>query len=193
MSKRRIVPGGGLVKIIGTMQTIAAVNEMDRGAFVAQFGGVFEHSPWVAECAWERRPFYDRDALHAVMAACVREAEPARQMALIRAHPDLVGRAAREGRLGAASTAEQAGAGLDRLDPAQVAWFESRNRAYQERFGFPFIICVRANRRQAIIDGFETRLLHSPEQEKAAALAEIEKIAAFRLADMVSQHLRPER
>ena len=139
---------------------------MDREAFVAQFGGVFEHSPWVAECAWERRPFCDRDALHAAMAACVREAEPARQMALIRAHPDLVGRAAREGRLGAASTAEQAGAGLDRLDAAQVAWFESRNRAYQERFGFPFIICVRANRRQAIIDGFETRLQHSPEQEK---------------------------
>ena len=166
-------------------ESIAAINGMDRAAFVARFGGVFEHSPWVAERAWERRPFADRGALHTAMAACVREAAPEEQTALIRAHPDLVGRAAREGRLGAASASEQAGAGLDRLDPAQAAWFEERNRAYQERFGFPFIICVRANRRQAIMDGFETRLRHSLEQEKAAALVEIEKIAAFRLADLV--------
>ena len=169
----------------GMKATVAAVNGMERAAFVARFGGVFEHSPWVAERAWERRPFGDRDTLHTAMAACVREADPAEQMALIRAHPDLVGRAAREGTLGAASASEQAGAGLDRLDAEQVAWFQEHNRAYQERFGFPFIICVRANRRQAIIDGFETRLRHSPEQEKATALGEIEKIAAFRLADLV--------
>ena len=166
-------------------ESIAAVNGMDRAAFVAWFGGVFEHSPWVAEEAWERRPFRDRDALHTAMAACVREADPARQMALIRAHPDLVGPAAREGRLGEASASEQAGAGLDRLDAAQVAWFEQRNREYQERFGFPFIICVRANRRLAIVDGFETRLHHTLKEEKTTALAEIEKIAAFRLADLV--------
>ena len=164
---------------------MATVNAMERAAFVTRFGGVFEHSPWVAERAWARRPFADRDALHAAMAACVREADPADQITLIRAHPDLVGRAAREGRLGAASAAEQAGAGLDHLDAGQIEWFERHNRIYQERFGFPFIICVRANRRQAIVAGFETRLHHSPEQEKAMALAEIEKIAAFRLADLV--------
>jgi len=166
-------------------ETIAGINGMDRAAFVSRFGGVFEHSPWVAERAWERRPFPDRDALHAAMAACVQEADPAEQMALITAHPDLVGRAAREGRLGAASASEQAGAGLDRLDAAQIAWFEKHNSEYQQRFGFPFIICVRANRQQAIIDGFGTRLHHSPEQEKATALSEIEKIAAFRLIDLV--------
>ena len=166
-------------------ETVAGINGMELAAFVARFGGVFEHSPWVAERAWERRPFRDRVELHAAMAACVREADHARQMALIRAHPDLVGRAAREGTLGAASASEQAGAGLDRLDAEQVAWFGDRNRAYQERFGFPFIICVRANRRQAIVEGFESRLRHSPEEEKATALAEIEKIAAFRLADLV--------
>ena len=114
------------------------------------------------------------------MCAVVREADDARQLALIRAHPDLVGRAAREGRLGAASTSEQAGAGLDQLTPEEIAWFEQRNAAYRARFGFPFIICVRANRKQAILAGFETRLQHTPEQERAAALAEIEKIAAFR-------------
>ena len=169
----------------GMRSTVARINGMERGVFVARFGAVFEHSPWVAELAWERRPFADCAALHAAMTACVREADPARQMALIRAHPDLVGRAAREGRLGAASASEQAGAGLDQLDAAQVAWFESRNRAYQKRFGFPFIICVRANRRQAIMDGFETRLRHSPDEERETALAEIGKIASFRLADLV--------
>ena len=166
-------------------QTITHVNDMERMAFVEHFGAVFEHSPWVAERAWERRPFRDRDALHAAMAACVREADTADQLAIIRAHPDLVGRAAREGRLGTASASEQAGAGLDQLDAAQVAWFREHNHAYQERFGFPFIICVRANRRQAIVAGFETRLQHSAEEEKATALVEIDKIAAFRLADLV--------
>lgn len=166
-------------------ETVAGVNAMGREAFVGRFGAIFEHSPWVAERAWDRRPFRDRDALHGAMTACVREAASDEQMALIRAHPDLVGRAAREGRLGAASASEQAGAGLDQLDAAQAAWFEEHNRAYQERFGFPFIICVRANRRQAIIDGFGTRLHHSPDEEKSTALGEIEKIAAFRLADLV--------
>ncbi len=166
--------------------SIREVNGLDRAAFVARFGGVFEHSPWVAEAAWERRPFPDRAGLHAALCAAVRGVNAARQLALIRAHPDLVGRAAREGRLGAASASEQAGAGLDQLTPEEIAWFEQHNAAYQARFGFPFIICVRANRKQAILAGFETRLRHTPEQEHAAALAEIEKIAAFRLADLVA-------
>ncbi len=166
-------------------ETIANINGMDRAAFVERFGAVFEHSPWVAERAWESRPFDDRDGLRMAMATCVREASPGEQLTLIRAHPDLVGRAAREGQLGAASTSEQAGAGLDQLDATQVAWFEEHNRAYQERFGFPFIICVRANRRQAIIDGFKNRLHHSAEEERDTALGEIEKIASFRLGDLV--------
>ena len=165
--------------------TIGKINGLSRAAFVARFGGVFEHSPWVADAAWDRRPFRDRAGLHAAMSAAVQAAGEERQLALIRAHPDLVGRAAREGRLGADSTSEQAGAGLDRLTQEEVAWFERHNAAYREKFGFPFIICVRANRKQAIVAGFDTRLHHTPEQERTAALAEIEKIAAFRLADLV--------
>ena len=166
--------------------TIDEINHLFREAFVARFGAVFEHSPWVAESAWEQRPFRDRAALHAAMCAAVQNAAEESQLALIRAHPDLVGRAAREGTLGAASASEQAGAGLDRLTPEDVAWFEHHNAAYRERFGFPFIICVRANRKQAIVAGFETRLHHTPAQERATALAEIGKIAAFRLADLVA-------
>lgn len=165
--------------------TLTEINALERPAFVARFGAVFEHSPWVADAAWDHRPFPTRAALHAAMCAAVQAAPLARQLELIRAHPDLVGRAAREGRLAAASASEQAGAGLDQLTPAEVAWFEQHNAAYRERFGFPFIICVRANRRQAIVAGFETRLQHTPAQERATALAEIAKIAAFRLADLI--------
>ena len=155
--------------------TADEINHLSREAFVARFGAVFEHSPWVAEAAWDHhRPFRDRAALHAAMCA------------LVRAHPDLVGRAAREGTLGAASTSEQAGAGLNQLTPDEIAWFERHNAAYRAKFGFPFIICVRANRKAAIVAGFETRLRHTPAQERATALAEIEKIAAFRLADLVA-------
>ena len=168
------------------LASIDEINALDRPAFTARFGAVFEHSPWVADAAWEHRPFPDRAALHAAMCAVVRAADTARQLDLIRAHPDLVGRAAREGRLAAASASEQSGAGLDQLTREEIAWFEQHNAAYRERFGFPFIICVRANRRQAIRAGFETRLQHTPAQEHAAALAEIEKIAAFRLADLVA-------
>ena len=167
------------------MIILAELNGLPRERFVSELSCIFEHSPWVADAAWERRPFADRVGLHAAMCAVVREADDARQLALIRAHPDLVGRAAREGRLGAASTSEQAGAGLDQLTPEEIAWFEQRNAAYRARFGFPFIICVRANRKQAVLAGFEARLQHTSEQERATALAEIEKIAAFRLADLV--------
>ena len=165
---------------------IAEVNGWDTGAFVERFGAVFEDSPWVAESAWDRRPFRDREALHAAMCAVVQEAGEERQVALIRAHPDLVGKAAREGRLGEASASEQAGVGLDRLEAEEVRWFERYNRAYREKFGFPFIVCVRAaERKRAIMEGFEVRLHHSPEQERRTALVEIENIAGFRLADLV--------
>ena len=172
---------GGRMKV-----SIAEVNGWDTGEFVARFGAVFEDSVWVAEAAWDRRPFRDREALHAAMCAVVQEAGEERQVALIRSHPDLVGKAAREGRLGTASASEQGGAGLDRLDEEEARWFERYNRAYREKFGFPFIICVRAAaRKRAIMDGFERRLDHRPEQERKAALVEIEKIAGFRLADLV--------
>jgi 2-oxo-4-hydroxy-4-carboxy-5-ureidoimidazoline decarboxylase len=167
------------------MLTIGEVNALGQEEFVATFGAVFEHSPWVAGKAWESRPFQDRSHLHSAMVDCVHDAGAQAELALIQAHPDLVGRAAREGRLGAASTAEQASAALDQLSEEQILWFERYNRAYRDKFGFPFIICVRANRQEAILNGFRERLLNSVSQERAAALEEISKIAAFRLADLV--------
>ena len=165
--------------------TLPEINALSREGFVAQFGAIFEHSPWVAGEAWKRQPFRDVDHLLAEMKESVRAASAEQQLALIRAHPDLVGRAAREGTLAPASASEQASAGLDRLDAEETAWFQEQNRAYQERFGFPFIICVRANRKQAIREGFVSRIKNSAEVEIRAALDEIDKIAAFRLDDLV--------
>lgn len=165
--------------------SITQVNEMDAAVFAARFGAVFEGSPWVAMAAWSEAPFRDLPHLTSAMQAAVGRADAARQLDLIRAHPDLVGRAAREGTLAPASASEQAGAGLDRLDAAEAAWFQRQNDAYRARFGFPFIICVRANRKQSIKEGFLTRMNHSAEAEMRTALGEIDKIAAFRLSDLV--------
>jgi 2-oxo-4-hydroxy-4-carboxy-5-ureidoimidazoline decarboxylase len=170
-----------------TPMTIAEVNALDRDAFVERFGGIFEHSPWIAETAWESRPWPGLPALHAAMCAVVRAAPRQAHLALIRAHPDLVGRAALSGTLTRASTAEQRAAGLDRgaLTPAEIARFVEANTAYQERFGFPFVICARENRKDAILAGFDARLGNTPEQEIATALGEIERIAWYRLVDLV--------
>jgi OHCU decarboxylase len=166
--------------------TLAGLNTLDRDSFVAAIGHVFEHSPWIAERSWDRRPFADLEGLHAALRATVREAAEEEQLALIRAHPDLVGRAAREGTLTAASSREQAGAGLDALASEEVALFERYNREYREAFGFPFVICARENRKESILAAFPVRLAHSRDQEIATALAEIAKIAWFRLRDAVS-------
>jgi 2-oxo-4-hydroxy-4-carboxy-5-ureidoimidazoline decarboxylase len=163
--------------------TIAAANALDRDAFVAVFGAVFEHSPWVAEQAFARRPFADRYALHLAMVAAVREAARDAQLALIRAHPDLGTRLA----LSDASTAEQAGAGLDRLDAESFAQFHRLNDAYRARFGFPFIIAVRQHSRATILAAFERRLRHDVETEIAEALAQIEIITRLRLETLVSE------
>ena len=125
------------------MAATPALNALDRDAFVARFGPVFESSPWVAEAAWERRPFAGAADLHAAMVAAVDEAPLEKQLALIRAHPDLAGKAAIAGTLTAHSRDEQASAGLDRLTPEEHATFTRLNTAYRERFGFPFVICVR--------------------------------------------------
>lgn len=146
---------------------------------------MFEHSPWIAEATWAQRPFASVEALHAALCAQVRTAGEERQRALIRAHPDLVGRLALAGRLTPESAHEQSSAGLDRLTAAEVARFQQNNAAYQARFGFPFVICARLNKKEAILAGFEARLHNSPEQEVAAALAEIFKIAELRLRDLV--------
>ncbi len=172
------------------MTSIAALNAADRAAFVAAVGFAFEDSPWIAAAAWERRPFADLAALHAALVAVVAAAPQERQVALIAAHPDLAGRAAREGRLTAASRGEQAAAGLDRLGPGELARFAAANAAYRARFGFPFVICAREHDSASILAALERRLVNAREAEIAAALAEIAAIARLRLAGAVADTVR---
>jgi 2-oxo-4-hydroxy-4-carboxy-5-ureidoimidazoline decarboxylase len=166
--------------------TLDALNDADEAAFVAALGFIFEESPWVAARTWPQRPFTDVDALHAAMCAVVTAAPLEQQLALIRAHPDLVGRAARLGTLTRASAQEQASAGLDRLDHEEMAMFAALNAAYTEQFGFPFVICVRENKKAAIVAGLRERVRNDRPVEITTALAEIAKIARLRLADAVT-------
>jgi 2-oxo-4-hydroxy-4-carboxy-5-ureidoimidazoline decarboxylase len=165
--------------------TLAQLNAAERDSFVAALGHLFEHSPWVAEETWERRPFRNASHLHAELCATVRAASQDRKMALIRAHPDLAGRLAQQNQLTAASTHEQASAGLNRLAPAELARFQKLNHEYRARFAFPFIICARLNDRAAILEAMQSRLANPPAVEVATALAEIEKIARLRLDDVL--------
>lgn len=163
--------------------TLPNLNALDCAAFTAALGHLFEHSPWVAEETWPGRPFASAAALHAALCATMRAAPRDRQLALIRAHPDLAGRLAQQRQLTAESTREQASAGLDRLSEAELAEFTRRNDAYRAKFGFPFIICARLNAREAILRAMKARGENSLEAEFAAALGEIEKIAWLRLQD----------
>ncbi len=166
--------------------TLAQINAADHDTFVALLGWVFEGSPWVAAGAWAARPFSDRAALHRALCAVMWAAPLAQQIALIGAHPDLVGRAALAGTLTPESTREQAAAGLDRLTPAEQATFAQLNARYRETFGFPFVICARENKKENILAGFATRLGHSRADEIATALREIAKIAWLRLGEAVA-------
>ncbi len=167
------------------MPTLSALNAADRAGFTATLGHLFEHSPWVADETWPRRPFRDAAHLHAELCATMRGADRARQLALIRAHPDLAGRLARQNQLTAESTREQASAGLNRLSEAELARFQDLTGAYVARFGFPFIICARLNAKDAILAAMEARSGGDPEGEFATALGEIEKIARLRLEDLL--------
>ena len=165
--------------------TLHELNRSTQPTFVAALGHLFEHSPWVAEETWAKRPFADTGALHAALCATMRAAPHVRQLALIRAHPDLAGRLAQQKKLTAESTREQASAGLDQLTDAELAGFTRQNDAYKARFGFPFIICARLNAKAAILDAMQTRSNNAPDTEFATALGEIEKIARLRLQDVL--------
>jgi 2-oxo-4-hydroxy-4-carboxy-5-ureidoimidazoline decarboxylase len=148
---------------------------------------VFEASPWIAAAAWEERPFGTVGALHGAMTGVVERAPRADRLALIRAHPDLAGRAAIAGELTPESTREQAAAGLDRLTPEQYERITRMTAAYRERFGFPFVVCAREHTAESIIATGERRLASDPEAEEATALAEIAKIARLRLDDLFAK------
>ena len=171
--------------ILLAMSTLAHLNTSDRGAFTAALGHLFEHSPWVAEETWPQRPFRDVAQLQAALCATMRGATPERQLALIRAHPDLAGRLAQQNKLTAESTREQASAGLNGLTAAELAEFQRLNAAYLARFQFPFIICARLSNKSAILVAMQARGGNSPEQEFQTALGEIEKIAQLRLIDLL--------
>lgn len=153
-----------------------------RAAFLARYGRVAEGSPWVAEAAWARGPGDDPAAIADAFGRAVREAPAGRQLALIRAHPDLAGRAALAGDLGAESAAEQASAGLDRLIPADLERITALNAAYLARFGFPFVIRVAGRSVAEIIAAWEHRIGQDPDAERATAIDEIAQIIALRVA-----------
>lgn len=151
---------------------------LDDAAFVARYRELFEHSPWVVERAARRRPFQD---VYRGLMQVVHDASPDDQVALIRAHPELAGKAAIDRTLTAASAAEQASAGLDRLSEDEFKRFHALNQAYRQRFGFPFVICVRLHDKAGILAALEQRLDASRDAEIATALAEIGKIVHLRL------------
>lgn len=162
------------------------LNAMPEAGFVAALGAVFEHAPWVAAGAAARRPFATVQALAAAMRAVVEAAPESAREALLAGHPELAGRAARAGAMEPASVEEQAAAGLGRLSEAEQARFAALNAAYRARFGLPFILCVRRHGRASILRSFEARLEADPESERRRALEEVFRIAALRLAGLVT-------
>jgi 2-oxo-4-hydroxy-4-carboxy-5-ureidoimidazoline decarboxylase len=164
------------------MTTLAEVNAMPLDAFIAAYGDVAEHSPWVARQAAARRPFARRDDMIAAFEEAVREAPREAGLALIRAHPDLATKA----RLTEDSTREQAGAGLASLTAEEFARFTGLNTRYKKRFGFPFIFAVKGATKHQILASFEERVGRTPEQEFATALTQVCRIFRFRIEDRVS-------
>lgn len=162
-------------------------SEMTEAVFVETFGGIYEHSPWVARETWERGLSERHDTVGVLageLAATVDAADQETRLALIRAHPDLAGRAAVRGELGEASTREQAGAGIDQCSPEEFERFQALNKAYRDKFGFPFVMAVKGSDRHAILAAFEERLGNDAAAELERAIREIHKIARFRLSEL---------
>ena len=160
---------------------MAPINAMDRAAFVQKFGGIFENSPWVAEKTSDKRPFANLDDMHAAMVAVVKSAPAAQQLALLQSHPDLAGKEAQAGTMTASSVAEQAGAGLNTLSPAEFAELTGLNAAYKMKFGFPFIIAVRMYTKEGIFFEFKRRLQNDTQTEFANDLQNVYVITRLRL------------
>ena len=160
---------------------------LDRAQFVALYGRVYEHSPWIAETVWSAglaRACDTVEGLHEALARIVDAAPHERQLALLCAHPDLAGRLAVQGGLTAESTSEQASAGLDKCTPAEFRRFTELNDAYKRKFPFPFIMAVKGKTRAEILDAFERRIRNDEDAEFRTALTEVHKIALLRLRDL---------
>ena len=164
---------------------LSELNNAPIETFVETLSTIFEHSPWFAVKAVNSRPFETVEKLHLAMCDAVDAAPDEHRLALIKAHPDLAGKAALSGELTDESTKEQAGAGLDRTSKDEFETFHSLNDAYQSKFGFPFIIAVKGHNKTSILQAFRTRLENDEAQEKAEALKQIYRIAQFRLEDLI--------
>jgi 2-oxo-4-hydroxy-4-carboxy-5-ureidoimidazoline decarboxylase len=181
------------IEMMKQKMTLDEINDLKKDTFVRKLGGLFEGPPWIVARAWSYRPFTDLDQLHQTLCSIMYQASVGQQVALLCAHPDLVGRAALAGTLSPASKNEQAVAGLDSLTLEEIALFQKFNQAYRTRFGFPFVICARENKKESILAGFTARLSHSYAQEMALALAEVAKICALRLHDLVEDACIPQK
>jgi OHCU decarboxylase len=162
--------------------TIVDLNRLDQVGFVDAVGWIFEHSPWVAERAFDARPFAGLDALHDAMTQQVEQATFAERLALLKAHPDLGSRT----RLSTASTEEQAGAGLDSLTPSEFEQLHRLNDAYRSRFGFPFLLAVKGSTKHDVLRALQARMETAPEDEFGEALRQVYRIARFRLEDLIT-------
>lgn len=160
---------------------LSQLNQMTQSEFVEALGTIFESSPWVAKQAWLKRPFTDIDTLHQTMVDGVNNNSYEQQLMLIRAHPDLGTKA----KMAEASVREQSGVGLDRLSSSEYERFQTLNQNYQDKFGFPFIIAVKNQTKESILEAFEQRLKNSVQLEQETALKQIAKIAKFRLEDTI--------
>lgn len=163
--------------------TLADLNALGRDAFVETIGWVFEDSPWIAERVWPGRPFASTDQLHEMMAAVMYAASAERQLVLLRAHPDLGARM----KMSAASTGEQAGAGLDKLAPDLFARLSQLNTAYRQKFGFPFLFAVKGSTSGEILAALEERLPRDRATEFEEALRQVASIARFRLDGIITR------
>lgn len=167
------------------MIALDAVNRLDRTGFVDTFGDIAEHSPWVADRAFDEAPFDSREAVIAAFDSAMRHASEDEQLELIRAHPDLAGKAALAGKIAEDSRKEQAGAGFDTLTAEEFAEFTAVNSRYREKFGFPFIFAVKGSTKHMILKAFAERIDNDRSTEFAVALNQISRIFRFRLEDRI--------
>lgn len=165
--------------------SLNALNALPEADFVALLGEVFEHSPWVAHRSYAIRPFDSLATLHTAMVNVVSEASAAEKLALLRAHPELAGKAAQRGELTSASTQEQSRAGLNALSPQEMQQITDLNAAYLQRHGFPFIVCVGQHTKASIFAVFSERVAHAPSVELPEALRQVAAIALLRLNALI--------
>ena len=166
---------------------LSTLNALSQADFVQHLAGLFEHSPWIVQHTWSARPFASREALHTALLDTVRQADTAAQLALICAHPDLAGKAAEQGQLTRESTQEQASAGLHHCTPAELAEIRELNRAYREKFGFPFILAVKGRSKHEILQIFRQRLNNPRSTEFDQALQLFAHITRLRLHDLIEE------